>query len=918
MLLQLDHLAFGGEQVRVECNRWVIRGAIFESRVDLGDARLPGGASLPALEFTDCTFRGGFKANAAHIERLTFENCSFLASAEPTQKSNGHTASIPRPTPLSLRHTTLVSELRLLDLSPYDEESLLWVDATGLRASSLTLRNVLLRAPQHESKKEDGYARYALDLTEADIPGDCTLMPHVELKGGLRLRSARIGGDLWARGIQISDGETDETRPPPDQARYALFAQAARIRGNFDLASYNFGGERQTFIAGTVSMWGLEVTGTLNMTGIWVDRHFQFGIRMARLGSLLIGPLQLPASSIRPRFYGGLYLGNTTIAGPLMIDAEIGELSLESAHVGGDASLKGQIFSLTAPRLHVEGDLRLAGRYGQDETDVSVVVRDATVNGQFDLSLLRFAQRSSSSSRKLDLRGMTVARTLLALQSSPVFVSARSTALVCAPEVVVIEAFFAADPESDMDNFGWTTAEGTYSNAATMFLSDRRTGRRLLIDGNEETFRSIISSLDIANAEAVKDYIRLYSACTWTGLGAISVVEKKEHLPQILQDKVEVAALEYELCTSDPETKARVTGFLRVSGSVYLCQCDIFPDGRVGMDQLQNKLIFDGNSLMTESRRYSTPYRYGPSIETSDYAPLNTASELDLAQFEREIPDWPNLLNPKDRFSGAIVDLRDASCNTLLDRGGTAWEQAFLRLENFTYKRVSVSADEIRLRSLWLKQRPETDAFTPQPYAELARVLGEQGDDDASREVERDKIHQQLQLRIRSAKVRKSRAWIGWIVWDFVYGRGFGYGLNVFLAARTILFFWLLGTVAVWQANLHNQITVNASTVSTQAISTRDGGITSTIPLASGQTLAVLPCGRAINPFLYAVEIFTPLLNLHQEARCDIREPLANQTMFAMPRMLELAKFIYELLGYVITSLAVLTFSGLARRWDQG
>jgi hypothetical protein len=67
---------------------------------------------------------------------------------------------------------------------------------------------------------------------------------------------------------------------------------------------------------------------------------------------------------------------------------------------------------------------------------------------------------------------------------------------------------------------------------------------------------------------------------------------------------------------------------------------------------------------------------------------------------------------------------------------------------------------------------------------------------------------------------------------------------------------------------------------------------------------------------LYAIETFTPLINLRQESRCEIRSPKSGDR-FLIPRELEFVKFLYELLGYITTSLAVLTFSGLARRWDQ-
>src|ERR1700761_2273568 len=59
--------------------RCFIRNAVFPHIVDLSDGREPGGSALPALEFHGCTFHAGFCADGAHIERLEFYCCSFVA-----------------------------------------------------------------------------------------------------------------------------------------------------------------------------------------------------------------------------------------------------------------------------------------------------------------------------------------------------------------------------------------------------------------------------------------------------------------------------------------------------------------------------------------------------------------------------------------------------------------------------------------------------------------------------------------------------------------------------------------------------------------------------------------------------------------------------------------------------------------------
>lgn len=73
------------------------------------------------------------------------------------------------------------------------------------------------------------------------------------------------------------------------------------------------------------------------------------------------------------------------------------------------------------------------------------------------------------------------------------------------------------------------------------------------------------------------------------------------------------------------------------------------------------------------------------------------------------------------------------------------------------------------------------------------------------------------------------------------------------------------------------------------------------------------PCNLDVNSLLYAVDMFIPLVDLDQERRCTIREvpPRSLHDRYAWWR---LAKAVYELLGWVITSLVILTITGVLRR----
>lgn len=70
-----------------------------------------------------------------------------------------------------------------------------------------------------------------------------------------------------------------------------------------------------------------------------------------------------------------------------------------------------------------------------------------------------------------------------------------------------------------------------------------------------------------------------------------------------------------------------------------------------------------------------------------------------------------------------------------------------------------------------------------------------------------------------------------------------------------------------------------------------------------------IPCGDEISPGLYAMDVFIPLLDLRQEMRCA---PATEETTAAA--IARWVKAIYAMLGWVVTSLTLLTVAGVIKR----
>ena len=175
-------------------------------------------------------------------------------------------------------------------------------------------------------------------------------------------------------------------------------------------------------------------------------------------------------------------------------------------------------------------------------------------------------------------------------------------------------------------------------------------------------------------------------------------------------------------------------------------------------------------------------------------------------------------------------------------------------------------------------------------------------------------------------------------VW-ILYGVFFRYGLSPIRALTTFLLCILIGYGGVHHANVNHLLVKNTST---SAVALRDSqkGPEPFIPYSRESGLSDLECGASINELVYAVDVFIPLLNLHQEERCDVRSvsdhdrsprELSRQTsggrwshvrsfclgLIDWPPSLEFLKFFYAISGRIISSLMLLTVSGALRKWES-
>ena len=657
-----------------------------------------------------------------------------------------------------------------------------------------------------------------------------------------------------------------------------------------------------------------------------------------------------------------------------------GPVILSGAHVGGCFELRGSITQLVADLLTVEGNtmlsvaaaqsINLGGANLKGKLDLSEfsflpskragTMQSATTLGRYLPQIFgesQSDQNAGDTERPLfSLRDADIGHALSLAERGKradweLFQFARWVSLNCYPGHLLVEV-----PVTKSRGQAW---------AAYLCKEGREP---MQLDGTSAKFHELNRSgaLDLGSEGNVREYLRLFCAYVWGEDGAFAITERKEQLPsgsareedlakmgqlheielsnsfeeQDLERVLEAAGLrgvdrpERELIGTHLSNWAtRATAFVRYGQTLFGATFVIWKKRAAGdeIEAMTKPLPTEGSVGMLDDRPgpklmqaslpvYENGLRYpaGPEVAPDFRPALGWSTFRSEAALTAHIPNWRRLLlgETKISFHRAIVDLRDASCSTLEDLDGRAWEaDVQLNLENFIYSRIGrpdsgpakSTAEQVKHRIQWLRQSTDGQSFLPQPYAQLAKVIREQGDDDAARKIEEEKIRLGIRERAKYRFLDKLARPLWACYWLF-----FRYGLSPLRASLTIAGFLLLGWGAVKWANSAGMLVLGTSPVSTVLVKSNGKKYAVHVPVSkpTAETPDVA-CGDAINPFLYAVDMFIPLLSLKEESHCDIK----SGTPWTV--VLQTLKLLYAVAGWIIVSLALLTYSGVTRRWKQ-
>jgi uncharacterized protein YjbI with pentapeptide repeats len=329
---------------------------------------------------------------------------------------------------------------------------------------------------------------------------------------------------------------------------------------------------------------------------------------------------------------------------------------------------------------------------------------------------------------------------------------------------------------------------------------------------------------------------------------------------------------------------------------------------------------------------------------------ISHAFKVEMLKVEQSNAVSPgDLVGTLKNLKFCTIDLRELHVGELEDLGGKGWtEKVRLRLYGFRYDRLPEVPGSDKHRARWRKRwlnlqyfqpkRQMKREYSPDAYEHLASGLKAQGAYSVAQKI----VSERLRLEYR-----------GNILW-MMFGFLFKYGYSIPRAIGVFVLCIGIGACAVYKLDTQpynpdkmqtDGLTGTAGTaepLQTDPTKSSDDRAASQGELRAkssppNQTILVMttstpearysyekrkifliepeetahkhvdlvPCGNRVDPVLYAMDVFLPVLNLHQEENCSIRPEEKGWRRWQAA---------YAMVGWIITPLTILTFSGILRR----
>ena len=897
LLLRLPILARGKKQEPWFVSPTGVRilGATVKGTLDLTDACGIDGACLPALTLEYCDIPEPIRMDHAEIGRLSLKGSRL-------RELSGHEMSIEGQLDLNY--------IKPMPVADHPEQC--WVHLAGTRIDG-DLECLFARfvaPPKRDPLPKDEVPNYAFNLRDADICGRINAC-HIEATGGVSIGGADIGGEVWFSSSTLRAGEG-----------FAFRAQSTRLKSSLMLSRLP-ASDTPFSAEGVVWLLDAKIGGALSCSGGHFHNPSGDAIAASRieigdaclmgegfeakgcvwlLGAKIGGSLDCRGGIFRnPQGYA-VIAQYADIGGACLMNyafKAIGEVSLANTNIAGNLECQESLFAnrhkwgfataIEATRLQIGGNCILGFGF---KAVGKVALSGAKIAGDLVCSQGTFLNRDSQGATyaleakntviegncilglnvkgAIDISGSRIAGNLTFPDA--VFKKRSKTGTVSAlsAENIELKGDCLLGPNIQVDG--------------KVFMSGAKIGGNLKCnDGKITNFSKTISAhaLIVENAEIGHD-CRLERLTT---SGYVSLMRTK------IAGNLECR----DTSMSNPNDQAFVADECDIGGN-----CLLFAKF-VGQICIRRARIGNG---------------FGVELSSSS-------------------PQW---------------NLTDTTIGAIYEGGESPWgtDGTTITAEGLSYRRFDNLDTAYRIS--WLRTYFDPNAtgvYSPLHYAQLAGVLRATGHSEAAREVLR---HQQwVELGWKTRRLLGEKLWrklqgasrpLGWlsrvlnalgVPFKFfveraaaglyaLFGLGFAFGYSPARATATFLLFLAMGAFAVHWANNHALMTIDTTPVASAANKGQVG-----IP-AFPFTINILPCGDEIQSTLYALDVAIPLIDLHQEDKCEFGSmdeayetnwPVWLAWQWDVVAIWRWAKALYALIGALVTSLTLLTFTGILQRKDE-
>jgi hypothetical protein len=821
---------------------------------------------------------------------------------------------------------------------------------------------------------------------------------------GLRLDTTKIQGNLM---LDIDSDQqarvlNEHRKKQNDEETFNLekFIEPFRFRSTGSVSIQNAVVDGDMWLSkaivrkADILMSGLTVRGQLRAYSSFDERL------------LKMLPLHVKSKTRIPVTVGDiLWLNNCHIKSDCILSVKANQIVLSGALLEGGADFDGGADYFQASGVSTAGDLRIAlkGMYQCDLEGVKIGGKLDLVDAGFRGKRgTRLNLRSCEVKQSIDLANFV--RGPLAVKRWPLSCyrgfHLTEALLITGDETEPskkIACFLSTGRKARNKQNEECTFLPLLLDGRSEHLHKLNLGKLTKVNKNgsrEESFDGD-SPLSLDTDTKAREYLRLFCAFVWGDSGSFSLLTDMKDFPTGTVPQTDLLTIPCRPMEKNGEQAWELSSYVRYSNTVYLATFHLTKPGFVEMKHDVPVGQYEDSRAKELLSKFVPPYRIPPEVEgsvenimqnyRSDFKgwTILSGGQHEVASFEDEARWWLTTLRG---LAGMDVLLNGASCKMLKDNAALVWKRTHkVELESFDYEQVETPPGvglekEIGTRLEWVRgdvKDPESkwvaggyflltflslpvfpmimlflaalwkkkeSVFRAQPYAQLATVLRERGDDDSARKVEAEKLWQGAVDRAGST--RRGKLWQTY--WWRPYGVMFGFGLSPFRALASVIAIWVLGWGCVSMLSSSGMLQANVTKIAPAALIEKrpmkqpsvtrvppaepEAGPPVIIVPAGTQGISPIniPCGDAIEPGLYAFELLTPILNLHQESRCEIQSRSDGKNslnlgskIVPVPATLthaaiwEYGKAVYMLAGSVVFSLALLTFSGIARRWEH-